>query len=102
MKITRRQLRRIIREAIKDASSSRLFHSEKNPRLRLPRDVVEQEIAKVIESFRTGEYAWSPGAQREFKDMALAGAGTDEWRFDAFPNWENKDFQTVIDAVSTL
>ena len=99
MQITKQQLRKIIREAI-DVSRSRLFHSEKNPRLQLPRDVVEQEIANVIEEFQTGKYQWSLGAQREFKDMAAAGAGTDAWRYDAFPNWENKDFQTVIDTMS--
>jgi hypothetical protein len=98
MKITKRQLRRVIREVI-DVSRSRLFHSEKNPRLRLPRNVVEQEIAKVIKSFQTGKHQWGSATEREFKDMAAAGAGTDAWRYDAFPDWKNRDFQTVIDAI---
>ena len=104
MKITKRRLRRFICETIEapGVSRSRLFHPEKNPRLKIPREIVEREIAGVAESFRTGEYQWGPGTQVEFENMAAAGAGSDGWRFDAFPDWEDRDFQTVIDIMSTL
>ena len=75
------------------------------------KQIIKEELGKVLSEANTPESKiaffqqkpkrWRDSVQAEYQDMANGGDGGGI-RQELFPNWSNEDFQKVINAMSRV